>query len=118
MLKLCSKNAQKLHKNCSKFEKVNHLIKAAIQPRSQGFVTHKALGTRLAAIYIRKTRNFLKLCFCRRKLLEVAGPNAKSCQKVTKTLPSTICRNKRSVLRRQSRDTNRNIKRSVYCQYG
>ena len=25
--------------------------------------------------------------------------------------------NKRSVLRRQSRDTNRNIKRSVYCQY-
>ena len=26
--------------------------------------------------------------------------------------------NKRSVLRRQSRDTNRNIKRSVYCQYG
>ena len=25
---------------------------------------------------------------------------------------------KRSVLRRQSRDTNRNIKRSVYCQYG
>ena len=24
--------------------------------------------------------------------------------------------NKRSVLRRQSRDTNRNIKRSVYCQ--
>ena len=24
----------------------------------------------------------------------------------------------RSVLRRQSRDTNRNIKRSVYCQYG
>ena len=24
---------------------------------------------------------------------------------------------KRSVLRRQSRDTNRNIKRSVYCQY-
>ena len=27
-------------------------------------------------------------------------------------------RSKRSVLRRQSRDTNRNIKRSVYCQYG
>ena len=26
--------------------------------------------------------------------------------------------NQRSVLRRQSRDTNRNIKRSVYCQYG
>ena len=26
--------------------------------------------------------------------------------------------NKRSVLRRQSRDTNRNTKRSVYCQYG
>ena len=26
--------------------------------------------------------------------------------------------NKRSVLRRQSGDTNRNIKRSVYCQYG
>ena len=26
--------------------------------------------------------------------------------------------NRRSVLRRQSRDTNRNIKRSVYCQYG
>ena len=26
--------------------------------------------------------------------------------------------NKRSVLRRQSRDTNRNIKRLVYCQYG
>ena len=26
--------------------------------------------------------------------------------------------NKRSVLRRQSRDTNRNAKRSVYCQYG
>ena len=26
--------------------------------------------------------------------------------------------NKCSVLRRQSRDTNRNIKRSVYCQYG
>ena len=26
--------------------------------------------------------------------------------------------NKRSVLRRQSRDTNQNIKRSVYCQYG
>ena len=25
---------------------------------------------------------------------------------------------KRSVLRRQSRDTNQNIKRSVYCQYG
>ena len=25
---------------------------------------------------------------------------------------------KRSLLRRQSRDTNRNIKRSVYCQYG
>ena len=25
---------------------------------------------------------------------------------------------KRSVLRRQSRDTNRNIKRLVYCQYG
>ena len=25
---------------------------------------------------------------------------------------------KRSVLRRQSRDTNRTIKRSVYCQYG
>ena len=28
-----------------------------------------------------------------------------------------ITSNKRSVLRRQSRDTNRNIKRSVYCQY-
>ena len=27
-------------------------------------------------------------------------------------------RKKRSVLRRQSRDTNRNIKSSVYCQYG
>ena len=26
--------------------------------------------------------------------------------------------NKRSVLRRQSRDTNRNRKRSVYCRYG
>ena len=26
--------------------------------------------------------------------------------------------NKRSVLRRQSRDTNRNIKMLVYCQYG
>ena len=26
--------------------------------------------------------------------------------------------NKRSVLRRQSRDTNRNIERSIYCQYG
>ena len=26
--------------------------------------------------------------------------------------------NKRSVLRRQGRDTNRNTKRSVYCQYG
>ena len=26
--------------------------------------------------------------------------------------------NKRGVLHRQSRDTNRNIKRSVYCQYG
>ena len=25
---------------------------------------------------------------------------------------------KRSVLRRQSRDTNKNIERSVYCQYG
>ena len=25
--------------------------------------------------------------------------------------------NKRSVLRRRSRDTNRNIKRSVYCRY-
>ena len=29
-----------------------------------------------------------------------------------------ITYNKRSVLRRQSRDTNRNINRSVYCQYG
>ena len=29
-----------------------------------------------------------------------------------------IKRNKRSALSRQSRDTNRNIKRSVYCQYG
>ena len=27
-------------------------------------------------------------------------------------------KNKRSVLRRQSRDTNRNMKRLVYCQYG
>ena len=27
-------------------------------------------------------------------------------------------KHKRSVLRKQSRDTNRNIKRSVYCQYG
>ena len=26
--------------------------------------------------------------------------------------------NKRSVLRSQSRDTNRNVKRSVYCRYG
>ena len=31
--------------------------------------------------------------------------------------PQSDC-NTRSVLRRQSRDTNRNIKRSVYCQYG
>ena len=31
---------------------------------------------------------------------------------------SNINCSKRSVLRRQSRDTNRNIKRSVYCQYG
>ena len=29
-----------------------------------------------------------------------------------------IHNNKRDVLRRQSRDTNRKIKRSVYCQYG
>ena len=29
-----------------------------------------------------------------------------------------ISLNKRSVLRRQNRDRNRNIKRSVYCQYG
>ena len=29
---------------------------------------------------------------------------------------STDFKNKRSVLRRQSRDTNRNIKRWVYCQ--
>ena len=46
-----------------------------------------------AAIYIRKTRNFLKLCFCRRKLLDVAGPikkvapNAKSCQVVQPVPP-------------------------------
>ena len=31
---------------------------------------------------------------------------------------ATLLGIKRSVLRRQSRDTNRNIKRSVYCQYG
>ena len=29
-----------------------------------------------------------------------------------------MCSSKRSVLRRQSGDTNRNTKRSVYCQYG
>ena len=35
-------------------------------------------------------------------------------------IESEVCfaLNKRSVLRRQSRDTNRNIKRSVYYQYG
>ena len=33
---------------------------------------------------------------------------------VTNSLPSNC---KRSVLRRQSRDTNLNMKRSVYCQY-
>ena len=37
-------------------------------------------------------------------------------QKETKE--NANCERKRSVLRRQSRDTNRNIKRSVYCQYG
>ena len=31
---------------------------------------------------------------------------------------STFIEDKRSVLRRQSRNTNRNIKGSVYCQYG
>ena len=29
-----------------------------------------------------------------------------------------VTNNKRSMLRRQSRDTNRNMKRLVYCQYG
>ena len=33
-------------------------------------------------------------------------------------LSSIYIYNKRSVLRRQSRDTNRNTKRSMYCQYG
>ena len=46
-----------------------------------------------------------------RVLIYRLNPNVKG----TKLAYANI---KRSVLRRQSRDTNRNIKRSVYCQYG
>ena len=63
-------------------------------------------------------------------MFQIAGINAKSTNTNTfrKTLLTNTVEefmllnhalyNKRSVVRSQSRDTNRNIKRLVYCQYG
>ena len=52
------------------------------------------------------------------KNIEFVGRARSTDLYITIAIDLYIDHNKRSVLRRQSRDTNRNTKRSVYCQYG
>ena len=50
--------------------------------------------------------------------MQISNKRQVSCDKLVGVHILILFINKLSVLRRQSRDTNRNIKRSVYCQYG